>query len=336
MCTRELEFPAVKGRPPLFCSPRHRKQYDRDRIWLTDQLKEAQLNSPDDRRRIAILKWHLHRYPSLRGESSSGTSATNGPIEVHVRTEGPESRFIDQNLWAMLSDRDTAQAIAGNPLAPPPVLEFLSQHPNKKIRTKVAGNEATDSHILEILTTDPVARVREVAALNPLTPESARKKAHKDRAASVRSASKSRRRVMNWNTYQQTRDRARIRSASMTQVADAFNAVTLDTVLQHVRPSPSDIQHLDDGIGKALAPLHHHQHQELTMHVTAELAEHLSSQRNATLAPKNWGTPISLSSKELIEKVMQPITSCYELSDSTQEQMRHQLGTLLQPFTIMK
>jgi len=332
MCTNELEFPAVKGRPPLFCSPRHRKQYDRDRIWLTDQLKETQLNSPGDRRRIAILKWHLHRYPSLHGESTSGTGATNVPVEVHVLTEGPASRFIDPKLWAMLADRDTAWAIAGNPLAPPPVLEFLSQHPNKEVRTKVAGNEATDPHLLEILTTDPVARVRAVAARNPLTPESARRRAHRDRAASVRSASMSRRRVMNWDTYQRTRDRARTKSASMTEVANAFHAVTLDTLIQYVHPSPSDVQHLDDGIREALAPLHHHRHRELTMRVIAEVTQRLSSQRNATLLPKASGTRISLSSKELVEKVMQPITFSYVLDNDAEQEMRNKLEAVLQQF----
>jgi hypothetical protein len=77
-CPRgDLPFPADRGRPPLFCSEAHQALYRRVRERLTAQvdgltrsletMAPRGLKARETRAALALLRWHLVRYPRLQG-----------------------------------------------------------------------------------------------------------------------------------------------------------------------------------------------------------------------------------------------------------------------------
>lgn len=324
-CSGEARFPDGKGKPGLFCDDSHRKKYHRDRNWILEQLKEREATRSGDKRTIALLKWHLLRYPDLQDDETSRTDTSVAPAGAVEQPNHP----IDPTLWGLLCDRATAAAIAGNHLAPSEVLEFLSQHPVARVRAKAARNEANSPQSLEALCRDPIAHVREAAARNPLTPTDARREALRDRALRVRVAAQEPRKVQDWDAYQRSRNEHRIRTATTEDVAEAVQAITADTICRHFILSFEQIKAVQAQVSQILSPLTSQERSSLSLLLYSELTQKIFSHRLATAFPDSKTPPTTPDSRALSDLLMSQILACYELPDSDRKDFRDKLFVLV-------
>lgn len=324
-CSGEARFPVGKGKPGLFCDDSHRKKYHRDRKWILEQLRETEQTRSGDKRTIALLKWHLLRYPDLQDHE---TSRADTSIEPAGAVQQP-NHLIDPMLWGLLCDRATAVAIAGNHLAPIEVLEFLSQHPVARVRAKAARNEANSPRSLEALCRDPIAHVREAAARNPLTPTDARKQALSDPARRVRKAAQEPRKIQDWDAYQRSRNEHAIRTATTEDDAKAIQAITADTICRHFALSFEQIQEVQTQVAALLEPLTSREKSSLSLLLYSELTQKIFSHRLATAFPDSKTPPTTPDSRALSDLLMSQILACYELPDSDRKDFRDKLFVLV-------
>lgn len=325
-CTTLVTFPQ-RGRPASFCSRRCRKHYQRDRSWLISTVQDMENKGENDTSLYARLRWQLRRFPDLSESDELDLPPTPSNPLPQPHESSPLSTLVDPLIWALVTDRATARALAANRLTPPAVLDSLAQSPNPKVRIAVAANPQTATETLENLSKDSDAAVRTAAVSNPTAPTGIRTSALVDRSQHVRAAAAVPPSADPYEWRLANMRKEAVESADAATVLAALQNVLTDTLVTALMSDATETQTIHRIVGEALQALEGQTPYALSMAVESEITFRTFTHRLKTTHPANCSRPSPLrvkstaTSEDWADFLITEVEKCFKVDRKRRDQL---------------